>query len=299
MKNYVIVTDSTADIPVELIEKLGVHVIPMSFEMEGRSYVHYPDEREMNLHEFYEKLRGGSNAVTTQINYVIYEEFFKDILRQGKDILYIAFSSGLSGTYNNSQIVIRDVLEEFPDRKIISIDSISASVGEGLLVCKAAEKKENGMDIEELGRWVEENKDKVCHWFTVEDLHHLRRGGRITTVEAIIGTTLGIKPLLSVDHEGQLTTVTKVRGKKKSLEILIERMVEDGVDIENQRVFIGHGDNLEEAEKLAQLMKERNLVKEIIISEIGPIIGTHTGSGIIGLAFIGNKNLDYKMKNNK
>lgn len=289
MPEYVIVTDSTADLPSELLDHIGVSVIPMSFDLDDQSYMHYPDEREMSFPEFYDNLRQGKTSKTTQINYGIYREFFEKILKAGKDILYIAFSSGLSGTYNTSQIIIRDLLEEYPERMIVSIDSIAASIGEGLLVYHAAHKKQEGMNMDELQEWIEQNKDHVRHWFTVEDLNHLKRGGRITSVEALIGSTLKIRPVLSVDHEGRLITVTKVRGKKKSLEVLLEHMLEEGVDLHNQTVIIGHGDNLENAEKLAELIQEKNIVKEIIISSIGPIIGTHTGAGIIGLVFMGNK----------
>jgi DegV family protein with EDD domain len=291
MLDYAIVTDSTADLPVELVEELGIHVVPMSFEMNDQSYMHYSDAREMSIKEFYDHIRQGKTSKTTLINYATYMEIFEPILKEGKDILYIAFSSGLSGTYNNSQIVIQELLEAYPERKIISIDSISASVGEGLLVYNAVQKKKEGLSLGELKEWVEQNRDRVCHWFTVEDLHHLKRGGRVSTMEALLGSTLKIRPVLSVDHEGRLMTVSKVRGQKRSLEVLLDKMLEEGVDLINQTVIIGHGDCLENAEKLADLIKEANIVNDIIICDIGPIIGTHTGSGMIGLAFMGNKSI--------
>lgn len=291
MLDYVIVTDSTADLPVKLVEELGIHVVPMSFEMNNQSYMHYSDAREMSIKEFYNHIRDGKTSKTTLINYATYMEAFEPILKEGKDILYIAFSSGLSGTYNNSQIIIQELLEAYPDRQIISIDSISASVGEGMLVYNAAQKKKEGLSLDQLKEWIDQNRDRACHWFTVEDLHHLKRGGRISSVEALLGSTLKIRPVLSVDHEGRLLTVTKVRGQKRSLEVLLDKMLEEGVDLINQTVIIGHGDSLENAEKLAELISEAKIVKDIIICEIGPIIGTHTGAGMIGLAFMGHKNI--------
>ncbi len=291
MRDYVIITDSTADLPLEIIEKLNIDVIPMAFDMGDKNYTHYPDEREIKIHDFYDRLKNGENSVTTQINYFTYKESFDTFLKDGKDILYIAFSSGLSGTYNSSQLVIKELKEEYPERKIVSVDSLSASIGEGLLVYNAVMKKEEGMTIEELVKWIEEHRNNMCHWFTVEDLHHLKRGGRISSVEAIIGTTLKIKPVLSVDDEGKLVNVTKVRGDKKSLEKLLDKMIEDGTNLKDQTIIIGHGDSLERAEYLADLIREKELVNDIIINTIGPIIGTHTGQGMIGLTFIGNKNL--------
>jgi DegV family protein with EDD domain len=291
MRDYVIITDSTADLPLEIIEKLNIDVIPMAFDMGDKNYTHYPDEREIKIHDFYDRLKNGENSVTTQINYFTYKESFDTFLKDGKDILYIAFSSGLSGTYNSSQLVIKELKEEYPERKIISVDSLSASIGEGLLVYNAVMKKEEGMTMEELVKWIEEHRNNMCHWFTVEDLHHLKRGGRISSVEAIIGTTLKIKPVLSVDDEGKLVNVTKVRGDKKSLEKLLDKMIEDGTNLKDQTIIIGHGDSLERAEYLANLIREKKLVNDIIINTIGPIIGTHTGQGMIGLTFMGNKNL--------
>jgi DegV family protein with EDD domain len=291
MRDYVIITDSTADLPLEIIEKLNIDVIPMSFDMGDENYTHYPDEREIKIHDFYDRLKNGENSVTTQINYFTYKESFDTFLKDGKDILYIAFSSGLSGTYNSSQLAIKELKEEYPERKIVSVDSLSASIGEGLLVYNAVMKKEEGMTMEELVKWIEEHRNNMCHWFTVEDLHHLKRGGRISSVEAIIGTTLKIKPVLSVDDEGKLVNVTKVRGDKKSLEKLLDKMIEDGTNLKDQTIIIGHGDSLERAEYLANLIREKKLVNDIIINTIGPIIGTHTGQGMIGLTFIGNKNL--------
>ena len=215
-------------------------------------------------------------------------EHFEEILSQGLDILYIAFSSGLSGTYNTSQIVIRDLMEEYPDRKIFCVDSLCASVGEGLLVMNAALNKKNGMSIEELRDWVEENKRRVCHWFTVKDLFFLKRGGRLTSLEAIVGTALKIRPVLSTDELGKLQVVTKVRGARAEMENMVNKLTTQGVDIASQTVCIAHGDNLAQAQELEAILREKSLVKDVLITKVGPVIGTHTGPGMLALTFIGD-----------
>ena len=290
MKNYVIVTDSTSDLPEEIVEQLGIKVIPLTFELEGKSYLDHPNAGELGIHEFYEKLRKGEKSITSLINTGTFIDHFQPILKAGNDILYISFSSALSGTYNSSLLAIEELLEEYKDSKIISIDSKSASVGEGLLVYSAAKKKEEeGLNIDELQEWILQNMLKVCHWFTVDDLNHLKRGGRVSAFSATIGTALNVKPILHVDNEGHLIPMEKVRGRKKSLYALLEHMVETCVDPEKQVIFIGHGDSLEDAEFLAQLIREKFIVKDIVISNIGPVVGTHSGPGTIALFFMGTK----------
>jgi len=288
MKNYVIVTDSTSDLPTELIEKLGVKVIPLTFELEGISYKDQ-DSSQMSTHVFYESLRRGEKSVTSLINTETFIDYFEPILKTGNDIIYIAFSSALSGTYNASLLAIEELLEEYTDSKIITIDSKAASVGEGLLVYSAAKKKEAGLSIDELQEWILQNILKVCHWFTVDDLNHLKRGGRVSALGATIGTALNVKPILHVDNEGRLIPMSKVRGRKKSLIALLDHMVETCVDPEEQVIFIGHGDAKEDAEFLAQLIRDKFIVKDIVISNIGPVIGTHSGPGTIALFFFGTE----------
>jgi DegV family protein with EDD domain len=289
MKDYIIVTDSTCDLPAELVEKLGVKVIPMLFELQEKSYMNYLDAREMNLHEFYERLRKGEKSVTSLINTEAFIEFFEPIIKEGKDILYIAFSSGLSGTYNSALLAIEELREEYNDSKVIAIDSKAASVGEGLLVYTAAMKKADGMDIDDLHDWILQHIYKLCHWFTVDDLNHLKRGGRVSAISATIGTALDVKPILHVDNEGHLIPMSKVRGRKKSLSALLEHMVETCTSPQEQVIFIGHGDSLKDAEILAQMIREKISVKDIIISNIGPVIGTHSGPGTIALFFFGTE----------
>ena len=190
MSDYVIVSDATLDLPASLIEEYDLRIIPMGFSMDNAEYSHYPDEREIRIEDFYTKLKNGGVSQTTQITPIVFLECFKDILKQEKDILYISFSSGLSGTYLTSLSVIRDLCEDYPQRKIYSVDSLCASIGEGLLVLHAAIEKRQGMNIDELKEWVENNKREVRHWFTVKDLFYLKRGGRINSIEAMVGTAL-------------------------------------------------------------------------------------------------------------
>jgi DegV family protein with EDD domain len=287
MKNYVIVTETTTDISDKMAKDLGVKMIPMDLELEGKSYTHYADEREISIETFYDVLRKGGKSVTSLINTEAFLSTFRPILEDGNDILYIAFSSGLSGTYNSSLIARDELLEEYPDAKIICIDSKAASAGEGLMVYSAVKKKEEGLTIDELSEWIEANVLKLCHWFTVDDLNHLRRGGRVSAISATIGTALNIKPILHVDDEGHLIPMEKVRGRKKSLMALYEHMVETVINPKEQVVFISHGDAIEDAEFLGNMIKEKLQVKEIVISKIGPVIGTHSGPGTIALFFFG------------
>lgn len=287
MKNYVIVTETTSDISDKMAKDLGVTMIPMDLELEGKSYTHYADEREISIESFYDVLRKGGKSVTSLINTDTFLSTFRPILEEGNDILYIAFSSGLSGTYNSSLIARDELLEEYPDAKIICVDTKAASAGEGLMVYSAVKKKEEGLTIDELNEWMENNILKLCHWFTVDDLNHLKRGGRVSAISATIGTALNIKPILHVDDEGHLIPMEKVRGRKKSLVALYEHMEETVVNPKEQVAFISHGDALEDAEFLANMIKEKLQVKEVVISKIGPVIGTHSGPGTIALFFFG------------
>jgi DegV family protein with EDD domain len=287
MRDFCIVSDVTLDLTQEVIDEIDVRVIPMDFHLGDTPYTHYPDERELSCEEFYKRLKVGENSVTSQINPVTYENFFEPILSSGTDILYIAFSSGLSGTYNTGRLIAGQLQEKYPERRIVVIDSLCASVGEGLLVYLAAMQKKAGKTMEEIVEYVEEYKIKCCHWFLVEDLHHLKRGGRLSSLEAVVGTALRICPILSVDCEGKLLVAAKVRGNKKAIDYLVNRLVEDGIDTVNQTVMIGHAGCREYAEGIASQLMERSLVKEVIISNIGPVIGTHTGAGMCALVFIG------------
>ncbi len=287
MSDYVIVSDATLDLPAGLIEKFDIRIIPMGFSVDNAEYSHYPDERELTIEDFYTKLKNGALSQTTQITPVVFTEYFDDILKQGKDILYISFSSGLSGTFSTSQVVIRDLSEEYPERRIYSVDSLCASIGEGLLVLQAAMHQKQGMDIDQLKEWVENNKRGVRHWFTVKDLFFLKRGGRISSIEAVVGTALKIRPVLSTDDSGKLTVVSKIRGSRAELDLMLGKLEQESIELASQTIIIGHGDDIEQAKELERLIRDKYEVKDIIISKIGPIIGTHTGPGMLALTFFG------------
>lgn len=289
MRDYVIITESTADLTADLVQELGIRVIPMAFEIEEQGYIHYPDEREMKSKIFYDMLRMGSKSVTSLVNTETFLEYFRAALDEDKDVLYIGFSSGLSGTYNSSLIARDELLEEYTESKIICVDTKAASAGEGMLVYTAVKKKEEGQSIDKLSKWLEDNKLRLCHWFTVDDLNHLKRGGRISALSATIGTALNIKPVLHVDDEGHLIPMEKVRGRKKSINALFDHMKETGTNLLEQVVFISHGDAYEEALSLKEMIISELKVKDVIITNIGPVVGSHSGPGTIALFFFGTK----------
>ncbi|MDD5901343.1 MAG: DegV family protein [Lachnospiraceae bacterium] len=285
--SYVILSGATFDLPQSVIEEYGLEVIPMNVRLGEQDYLYHPDEKELSCKEFYSRLRAGEESVTSQITPVVFKEVFSRFLKEGKDILYIAFSSGLSGTYNSARLMADELMEKYPERRIVCIDSLCASVGEGLLVYLAGKLRMEGKSFDEVVEWVTENRARICHWFTVDDLIHLKRGGRLSGFEAAVGTALKIKPVLSVDPEGKLTVVAKVRGVKKGMDYLRERLLNDGINTREQTVIVGHADSPEVAEQLKEQLLSENLVKEVIISNVGPIIGTHVGSGMFALVFLG------------
>ncbi|WP_313126367.1 DegV family protein [Proteiniclasticum ruminis] len=289
MRNYKIITDSTCDLPSTVIRELDVHVIPMEYILDEVSHFQDIEDEGEKTASFYGSLREGKVSSTSMINTARFMDVFEPYLKADQDILHISFSSALSGSYNASRMAAEELKELYPERKILVLDSIAASIGQGLLVYHAVLKKRQGLTHEELYVWLEENKKQICHWFTVEDLMHLKRGGRISALSANIGTALNIKPILSVNMEGKLVNLGKVMGRKKSLSELIIKMKTSIETPENQVVIIGHGDSLKDAEFLSSKLKNELHVKEVIMTQIGPIIGSHTGPGMIGLTFIGDR----------
>lgn len=286
---YRILTDSTGDLTPELVQELDLTVIPMEFTVDGKSYRNYPDGHEMSAKDFYDLLRAGKTSTTAQINSHEFTEWADPILQAGEDLLYIAFSSGLSGTCQSALLAKQELSEKYPDRKILVVDSLCASMGEGLLVYYAAKMQQEGKSIEEVYQWLQENKLHLCHWFTVDDLNHLKRGGRVSSAAALFGTMLGIKPVLHVDDAGHLIPVAKIRGRKQSLDALVAHMEETVTEPEKQVIFISHGDCLQDAQYVADKIREKWKVKDIVLNEIGPVIGTHSGPGTVALFFLGSK----------
>ena len=288
MNEYVITTDNNSDLPEKYLTEHGVGCMYLSYAMDGKNYTH---GNFLPEHEFYEAMRNGSMPTTAQVNPENARVLLEPYLKEGKDILHIAFSSGLSGTYNSCRIAAEELMEEYPDRKIIVIDSLAASLGQGFLVYLAQEKKEQGEDIETVARWAEENKLHIVHLFTVNDLNHLYRSGRVSRTTAVVGSMLNIKPVLHVDNDGKLTAIGKVRGRKKSLQELVKLMDEKIGSYHDpcHTIFISHGDSLEDAEYLANLVRERTGVQDIVINYVGPVIGAHSGPGTIALFFWGSE----------
>ena len=287
MSEYVITTDNNSDLPEKYLKDHGVGCMYLSYSMDGKNYTH---ENFLPEHEFYEAMRNGSMPTTAQVNPENAKTLLEPYLKEGKDILHIAFSSGLSGTYNSSRIAAEELMEEYPDRKIIVVDSLSASLGQGLLVWLAQQKKELGQTLEDVADWVEKNKLKMVHLFTVDDLNHLYRGGRVSRTTAIVGSMLNIKPVLHVDNEGKLTAIGKVRGRKKALQELVKLMDEKigsfGADCDT--IFISHGDCEQDAQYVAAKVKEKYNIKNIIINQVGATIGAHSGPGTMALFFVGD-----------
>ena len=287
MSEFVIVTDSSADLPAGLVRELGVEVLPLSFTIQGSTYRNYPDDREMDPAVFYKMLRDGETATTSAVNVAEYTALLEPLLQAGKDVLVLAFSSGLSTTYQSSVIAVNELSEQYPDRKICTVDTLCASMGQGLMVWLAAQEQKKGKSLEEVRDWVEENKLRLCHWFTVDDLHFLKRGGRISAATAVVGTMLSIKPVLHVDDEGHLISMGKARGRGASLTALVDHMEQTVTDVDT--VFISHGDCLADAEKVAADVKKRFGTRDVVINTIGPVIGAHAGPGTVALFFLGTK----------
>ena len=286
---YRIITDSTGDLTPELIRDLQLTVIPMEFTIDGKSYRNYPDGHEMSAKAFYHLLRAGKTSTTAQINAHEFMDWADPILQAGEDILYLAFSSGLSGTCQSAYMAKEELSARYPDRKIYVVDSLAASMGEGLLAYYASKMQLEGKTIDEVYQWLQDNKLHLCHWFTVDDLNHLKRGGRVSSAAALVGTMQGIKPVLHVDDAGHLIPVAKIRGRRQSLDSLVAHMEQTVTNPEEQVIFISHGDCEKDAQYVADQIRARWNVKEIVLNEIGPVIGTHSGPGTVALFFLGSK----------
>lgn len=287
MNNYIITTDTTTDLPEDYIKKHDLGIMSLTYTLEGTTY---SKDNPLDVKLFYEKMRNGSMPTTSQVNPENAKNIFLPYLKDGYDILHIAFSSGLSGSYNSTRIAAEELSEEFPDRKITIIDSLAASLGEGLLVHKAVMLKEQGADLDAVADWVEQNKLHIVHNFTVDDLFHLHRGGRVSKATAILGTMINVKPILHVDDEGHLIALSKVRGRKKSLQALVNSMEQQmgAYRSQNDIVFISHGDSLADAQYVADLVKQRFGIESFLINYVGPTIGAHSGPGTIALFYMGD-----------
>ena len=283
--SYKIITDSCCDFSDEMCARLGISYTPLMVTYNGQTHSNFSEEAAIK--GFYDQLRQGTMATTSAVNPEGWAEVIRPALEAGEDVLVIAFSSGLSTTYQSAVIAAQELQEQYPQRKINVVDSLCAALGQGLLIWYACKKRDEGMSLEELTAWCEDNKLNLCHWFTVDDLMYLKRGGRVSAATALVGTMLQIKPVLHVDDEGHLINVSKARGRKASIEALAKKVAELGEDYDNSTMFISHGDCREDAEYLANILKTTYGVKEVLINYVGAVIGSHSGPGTLALFFLG------------
>jgi DegV family protein with EDD domain len=286
MADYLITTDNMADLPEEYLAQHQLPTMSLTYLLDGQIY---NAENSLPYQEFYKKMRSGCMPTTSQINPEEAKEKLKQFLKINKKIVHIAFSGGLSGTYNSVRLAAEEIMEEDPDCRIAVVDSLCASMGEGLFVHKTLQMKESGMGFEELVTWLEDHKQNFCHYFTVDDLFHLYRGGRVSKTAAVLGTMINLKPILHVDGEGHLIPIAKVRGRKKSLAALVDRMEQKmgSWRDKNDIVFISHGDCLDDALYVKELVQKRFGIENFLISPVGPTIGAHSGPGTLALFFMG------------
>ncbi len=289
---FEILTDSSSDLTYALGQELQVHSVPLSVNMNGEDIVNYLDgdpASSLDMKGFYDALRGKAATSTTAANPAKWIDAMEPILAAGKDLLVLAFSSGLSGTYASCVQAAVEMREKYPQRKLLVADTLCASLGQGLLVYHAVQKRQAGQAIEEVCDWVEKNKLNLCHWFTVDDLMFLKRGGRVSAATAVAGTLLQIKPIMHVDNEGHLTKVSTARGRKASIEALARKMEESAIDPAKQVVYISHGDCLEDAKYLEKIIRERMNPVDVVIGYVGPVIGSHSGPGTLALFYLGTE----------
>jgi DegV family protein with EDD domain len=288
--DFQIVTDSSCNLTEEIIEENGLLVLPLTFMIDGQNYHSYLEGQHVDLQQFYTMMREGKVITTSLPNLGDAQNAIRRVLDQGRDVLYLGFSSGLSGTYEAVDLLLRALALEYPDRKIYTVDTLAASGGQGLLVWHAIQHARAGESIEQVRDWVEVNKLHLAHWFTVDDLMFLFRGGRVSRTSAWAGTLLNIKPVMHVDDEGHLIPLEKVRGRKKSLNALVDHMAQTAnKPIDEQMVFITHGDCIDDANYVANQVKERFGVKDVIINYVDPVIGAHSGPGTMALFFLASE----------
>lgn len=287
MQNYVILTDSGTDFSREMVKEFDVELLDLTVTTEGSQPMY---NSELDPKELYALLREKKSASTAAVNLDAFLAKMTPILESGRDILYLGFSSGLSSTYNSGKLAAEELSEKFPQRKIYTVDTLCASLGEGLLVYHAAKMRSEGKSMEEVRDFALNKRLNLCHWFTIDDLFFLKRGGRVSATTAVVGTMLGIKPVMHVDDEGHLVNVSKARGRRASVDALFDKVKTTmTVDPSDATVFISHGDCIEDAEYLSARLKGELGVKEVRIGYVGAVIGAHSGPGTLAVFFFGNK----------
>ena len=285
--NYQIITDSACDLPQAMLQELNVITVPLFVNFRGDS--RNDSVEDADVMELYDAMRGGEVATTAAVNPDRWTTAIEPALAEGKDALVLAFSSGLSTTYQSAVIAASDLAEKYPDRKIRVVDTRAAALGQGLLVWHTCKMRDTGLNLDALAQWVEENRNHVCHWFTVDDLVYLKRGGRVSAATAVLGAMLNIKPVLHVDDDGHLISMVKARGRKAAINTLVSKMGELGVGWDNSTVFICHANCIGDAQTLASAVKEKYGVQDAFIGNLGAVIGSHAGPGTLALFFLGNE----------
>lgn len=288
-REYTLITDSCCDLPAQLAEEQGILILPLYLEMGGKTYRNFPDGREIGFQEFYNRIRAGELATTAAVNVGDFEAAMREQLSQGRDVLCVLFSSALSATYQSACIAADEVRGEFPEGRIEVVDSLCASLGQGLLLYLCAQEKQQGRSLEEVRDFALQMREHIRHWFTVDDLNHLKRGGRVSATTAFFGTMLAIKPVLEVDASGHLIPVTKCRGRKAALTALVEHYAAEASDPENGWIFISHGDCLSDAQWVADEIARRFGNHHTVIHFVGPVVGNHAGPGTVALFYPGSK----------
>ena len=287
MANYKIITDSACDLPVKMLQELDVTTVALTVNFRGETRNDSVDDAQVK--ELYDAMRGGEVATTAAVNPDGWSKVIESAVAEGFDAFVLAFSSGLSTTYQSAVIAANELAEKYPQRKIMVVDGCAAALGQGLFVWHICKMRDVGLSLEELAAWAEENKNHVAHWFTVDDLVYLKRGGRVSAATALVGTMLNIKPVLHVDNEGHLVSMVKARGRKAAINTLVSKLQELGGDWDNSTVFICHADCMEDAQRLAEQVKEKYGVKEAFIGNLGAVIGSHAGPGTLALFFMGRE----------
>ncbi len=288
MSYFTIVTDSSCDLPASLAEQMHIRVIPLSVFVDGQQYYNFLDGSAISFEDFYSRLNDGAMVTTSAINVGQVKTVFEAELMCGHDVLYLGFSSALSGTYNAAVTAAAELEGAYPGKRILTVDTLCASLGQGLLIYHAVLARREGKTIDEVKDYIESIKLNLCHWFTVDSLLQLKRGGRVSGVTYVVGSMLNIKPVMHVDNEGRLVNVTKARGRNASINALFEKMCDTAIEPENQTVFISHGNCRDDAEKLAQMIKDKFGCK-VVINFVGPVIGAHSGQGTLALFFLGSE----------
>ena len=286
MNDYIVTVNSTVDVPREWLRERNVPFVPLKYTIDGETY---QDMMGLSPKEFFDKLREGKMSVTSQVNPEEAKEALEPFLKEGQDILHLAFSSGLSGTCSSMKIAAEELREKYPDREIIVVDTLCACMGEALLLYYVLKRKSEGMTVKEAAEWAEEHKLNICHNVTIDDLYHLQRGGRVSKTAAVLGSMVQIKPMIHMDNEGKLQVIGKERGRKKSLQKIVERSAEQFKGYENDLIMITHGDCIEDAEYVAELVRKKMGIGNILINNIGTVIGSHTGPGVVAVFCMGSE----------